>query len=137
MSDTISFTITHHIELEELLELTDDDTAKELLHDAYMLSGDPNRRLAELQQMAVRAQELEERGVCLEGWDDKTALKCTRRFLGEALYSAEANLSMYNRDRLSIIRAILICIELEDDVTELVDSLEDAITDLKAAISPF
>ena len=137
MSEQLSFTITHHIELEDLLALTDDDTAKELLHDAYMLSGDPNRRLVKLQQMAVRAQELEERGVCLEGWDNKTELKCTRRFLGEALYSTEANLSMYNRDRISIIKAILICIEYEDDVTELVDSLESAIRDLKAAISPF
>jgi len=137
MSEQLSFTITHHIELEDLLALTDDDTAKELLHDAYMLSGDPNRRLVELQQMAVRAQDLEEKGVCLEGWDDKTELRCTRRFLGEALYSTEADLSMYNRDRISIIRAILICIECEDDVEELVDVLERRIGELKGAISPF
>jgi hypothetical protein len=137
MSEQLSFTITHHIELEDLLGLTDDDTAKELLHDAYMLSGDPNRRLVELQQMAVRAQDLEEKGVCLEGWDDKTELRCTRRFLGEALYSTEADLSTYNRDRISIIRAILICIECEDDVEELVDVLERRIGELKGAISPF
>jgi len=137
MSEQLSFTITHHIELEDLLALTDDDTAKELLHDAYMLSGDPNRRLVELQQMAVRAQDLAEQGVCLEGWDDKTELRCTRRFLGEALYSTEADLSMYNRDRISIIRAILICIECEDDVEELVDVLERRIGELKGAISPF
>lgn len=137
MPDTISFTITERIELNELLELTDDDNAKELIHDAYLLPEDIHYRLAELKRMRQHVVSLSEQGVQLEGCTDNTELTFMRRLLGRALYTNRVELSEYDRDRISIILAVLVCIEFEYDTDELLGELDQSINRIQESISPF
>ena len=133
----LSFTIPYEFSLEQFTELTDNETAQELLHAAYTLSEDVHRRLAELLQILDQVKQLEEKGEELDGWADEGDLKDLRRLLGEALYTDNVQLGVYDHDRVRLLRAILLCIEYEDGFDDLLCELEQIIDNLKTAISPF
>lgn len=133
----LSFTIPYALSLEQFTELTDDEPAQELLHAAYTLSEDVHRRLAELLQILDQVKQLDEKGENFDGWAAEDDVKALRHLLGEALYTCNVQLGMYDHDRVRLLRAILLCIEYEDGFDDLLCELEQIIDNLKTAISPF
>ena len=147
MAGPIYLRVTYNLQLENFLELAGDDITKELMHTIYTLSDAVPNRLAELQRLAARVNELQDDGFTPDEPSDEDALKEIWRLLDKAIdqYNEglqqrgvdENHLSDCDRDRLALMRELLVSIEHDEDLEDLGFTLEDIINRLKEAISPF